>query len=142
MGQYTPYVLFLLTSIIGLQAWLVRRSFEQEKKHDLLQQSVTFFMESSGKGAALVLNKPNPAPEHIRPLLAHYVNNSLTEAEGDTLLKWAEDVSRDPTKPRDERGIAYQLVGSLGAVKRLPPVRSAFISSLLVKLKQILGKQS
>ncbi len=124
MGQLTPYLPLILGSIITLQVWLVKRSFDQEKKHDLLQQAFKFYIENAGKGAAILLNTPNPAPDHIRPLLDNYVREKLTPSEREILLKWAREVAQDNNAPRDERGIAFQLVATLGAEKRIPDERN------------------
>ena len=119
MGQLSQYIPFLLASLVGLHVWLIKRSFEQETNYKLLKQTVEFYLEQSGKGAALGLNKPNPAPEHIRPLLDDYVNDKLVEPGRETLLTWARSVADNPLKARDERTLAYSLVGTLEGVKRL-----------------------
>lgn len=121
MEQLTPVLLPLSLLIVSLQVWLVKRSFDQEKKHDLLKQAVAFYIENAGKGAAILLNTPNPAPEHIRPLLVKFSHGRLDDFEEiQTLLNWARGLALDTTAPRDERGIAYALVAAIGALKRLP----------------------
>lgn len=116
---FTPYILLGVGSILSLQIWLVKRSFDHEKKHDLLQQAFLFYTENAGKGAAIVLNKPNPAPAHIRPLIDDYVHGHLSKEGREILLAWAKEVANNKDAPRDERGVAHTLVGALGAYKRI-----------------------
>lgn len=123
MNPFTPFILLGITLVVSLGVWLVTRSFKQENRINLLQQSFEFFIQQSGKGAAVLLNTPNPAPDHIRPLLRKYVNDELTDPEErDILLNWAKELTNDKTKSRDERSLAYTLVGTLGAEKQLPVV--------------------
>lgn len=118
-----PFVLFVLALIVSLQIWLVKRSFAQENSFNLLKQAVTFYIDSAGKGAAILLNTPNPAPTHIRPLLEKFSRGKLDKLEErQMLMDWAKTVAIDPNCPNDERGIAYQLAGAIGALKRIPDV--------------------
>lgn len=103
-----------------LQVWLVKRSFSQENAHNLLNQAVKFYIENAGKGVALLLNTPNPAPDHIRPLLSKFVRGELSDPnDRETLRNWAEEVTEDRNASRDERGLAFGLVGALGAREQL-----------------------
>lgn len=121
MDTATPYIIFALANILLLQTWLIKRSFTQEKNHDLLKQAVAFYVENAGKGAAILLNTPNPAPEHIRPLLVKFSHGQLVDVEErQILLDWARSVAIDLKAPRSERGIAYTLVAAIGALKRMP----------------------
>lgn len=120
MEKWTPFILFAFASILSLQVWLTKRSFAQETSHKLLQQAVAFYIENAGKGAAILLNTPNPAPEHIRPLLSKFTHGQLKDPdERQQLLEWAKTAASDRESPRDERGIAYGLVGALGALKKM-----------------------
>lgn len=120
MGTWTPYILFVLANMLLLQVWLVKRSFTQENSHDLLKQAVKFYIENAGKGAAMLLNTPNPAPEHIRPLLSKFVRGQLIDPNDRLALReWAEKVTEDKNASRDERGLAFGLVGALGAREQI-----------------------
>lgn len=114
---FTPIILLL----IGLQVWIVKRSFQQERDLDLLEQAFKFYVDNAGKGAAVILNRPNPVPEKIQPLLRAHIDGRLKDPEQkQTLLEWAKSTALDKTLPRDERGVAYTLVGAIGAVRKLP----------------------
>jgi hypothetical protein len=119
-SNWTPYILFILANMLLLQVWLVKRSFAQENAHNLLNQAVKFYIENAGKGVALLLNTPNPAPDHIRPLLTKFVRGQLNDPKDKEILRsWAEEVSEDKNASRDERGLAFGLVGALGAREQL-----------------------
>lgn len=122
----TPYILFGLGLVVTLQTWLVVRSFQAETRFELLKQAFEFYVENAGKGAAVILNRPNPVPVNIQPLLRSHIEGKLKDPEQrQTLLDWARSVAlskeKDATQEqRDRRGVAFALVAAIGAVKRLP----------------------
>lgn len=97
------------------------RSFQIEKDLDLLEQAFHFYVENAGKGAAILLNKPNPVPDYIRPLLRSHIDGKLKNPDDrQTLLNWAKGAAVDKSLSRDERAVAYTLVAAIGAVQEFP----------------------
>src|SRR5678815_1313835 len=101
----TAYILLGIGLIVSLQTWLVVRSFQQETQHQLLKQAFEFYVDNAGKGAAVILNRPNPVPLHIQPLLRAHIDGTLCDPEErKVLIDWAISVAKDRSLPRDERG--------------------------------------
>lgn len=92
---------------------------ELKRKITALEMAMRYYFESVGKGAAAVLDTPNPAPPPMRLLLRKHANGTISEDEREALRAWLKQVRDSPNTDRDERSAAYSLLGALGGIKRL-----------------------
>lgn len=115
----TPYILAALSVQTGVLAWLVKRSIAQGENYIALRTAFRFYLVQTGKGAAEVLDSPNPTPPDMRLLLRKYVNGSLSEPEERRKLKtWLYEV-KDSNAPKSERSAAIQLLAAMEASRLL-----------------------
>lgn len=116
----TPYLVILCGVLVSVIGWLCNKTVKSGNDIVGLQVALKYYFDNAGKGAALLLNTPNPAPPHIRPLLDRYVKGKLEEEDKKTLFEWACSLAEDVKADREERGIAYQLVAAIGGIRRIP----------------------
>lgn len=126
----TPYLVLGLGTIIGAFGSFVKfllarvdknRELIDEHGRDLvaIKTSLKFYFESIGKGAAVVLDSPNPTPPRMRELLNKHVLGSLTPDERAELVAWLKTVRNDNTAKKSERSAAITLLASMGAIDRM-----------------------
>jgi hypothetical protein len=85
-----------------------------------IETSLEIYFERTTKGAARVLDSPNPAPMEIRLLLRKYRADELTdEREYQQLLDWLQQMIRDSAAPKSERGAALDLLAGIEARSEL-----------------------
>lgn len=115
----TPYILSVLGVLIAVIGWLCKQSIQQGKDIVAVQTAVRFYLETVGKGAAMVLNSPNPTPKPMQELLRKYVENHLTDAERNELRAWLKEITQDPHADKAKFSAAIQILGAMGAQKRM-----------------------
>jgi len=112
----TPYFMGLIAAAV---AWLFKTVIEQGKAQVALKTAVTIYFEGMGKGAAKVLDSPNPTPIEIRVLLRKYERKELSDEERSQLKAWLKDLKDSPDANKSERSAAVQLLASMEAMKAL-----------------------
>lgn len=124
----TPYIIGGFLFITGALGWFVKtyilnpiKEFaETEKRVIAIEMSLKYYLETTGKGAAMALITPNPTPPEMSTLLQKYVDGRLTdEVERDMLRQWLKTLVRDPNLDGGKYQTAMQLLAALGAEKRL-----------------------
>lgn len=115
----TPYILSLLGVLMAVIGWLCKQSIQHGKDLVAVQTAVKFYLETVGKGAAMVLNSPNPTPKPMQELLRKYVENHLTDDERVELRDWLREITQDPHVDKAKFSAAIQMLGAMGAQKRL-----------------------
>lgn len=105
--------------IAAAVAWLFKTVIEQGKAQVALKTAVTIYFEGMGKGAAKVLDSPNPTPPEIRVLLRKYERRELDDSERQRLKQWLRDLKNSPDADKSERSAAVQLLASMEAMKVL-----------------------
>ena len=112
----TPYFMGLIAAAV---AWLFKTVIEQGKAQVALKTAVTIYLEGMGKGAARVLDSPNPTPPEIRDLLRKYERKDLNTEERQRLRQWLRDLKDSPDANKSERSAAVQLLASMEAMRSL-----------------------
>lgn len=118
-GSLTPYILAALSVLIALVGWLAKRSVAQGEAIVAIQTAFKIYLEGTSKGAARVLDSPNPAPPEMRTLLRKYQRKELTDEERGQLRQWLRDLKDAPDAPKSERSAAVQLLASMEAMRAL-----------------------
>lgn len=112
----TPYLLGLISAAV---AWLFKSMIQYGKDLVALQTAFKIYVEGTGKGAARVLDSPNPTPPEIRALLRKYERKELTDPERDELKQWLRELKNAPDADKSEKSAAIQLLVSMEAMKAL-----------------------
>jgi|SRR5688572_15767670 len=112
----TPIVVGLLSASV---AWLFKTVIQQGKDLTAVQTALKIYFEGTAKGAAKVLDSPNPTPEHMRVLLRKFYQNHATEPEKDELRNWLKQLCNDPKAPKSERSAAIDILAAFDAMKVL-----------------------
>ena len=115
----TPYALVIVGIVVAVATWVVKTLIQQGKDIVALQISFKYYLETISKGAALVLNNPNPTPPEMQELLHKHSAGTLTEHERPRLMEWLRSVRDDPSEERAKRSAAYGMLAAVGAMKRL-----------------------
>jgi len=125
----TPYVLALLTLVVGVQAWMIKRSIAHGEELATIRTSLKIYLEMKGAGAAMVLDSPNPTPPEIRDLLRKYQRGELGRPEEYnqlisylTTLKDARDASKS------EKSAAYDLLSAMEGLENMKKKPCSFWS--------------
>ena len=116
LKELTPWFLGLIAAAIG---WLFKTVIQLGKDVVAIQTAFRIYLEGTAKGAARVLDSPNPTPPAMRILLRKYERKELTEDERDTLKEWLRDLKNAPDADKSERSAAVQLLASMEAMKAL-----------------------
>lgn len=116
MKDITPYFFGLVAAAI---AWLFKSTIQHGKDVVALQTAFRIYVEGTAKGAARVLDSPNPTPPEIRVLLRKYERKELTVDERAKLKEWLRDLKDAPDADKSERSAAVQLLASMEALKAL-----------------------
>lgn len=111
-----PYLLGALATAVG---WLFKTAIQSGKDIVALQTAFRIYVEGTAKGAARVLDSPNPTPPAIRILLRKYERKELSSAEQDELKQWLRELKNAPDADKSERSAAVQLLASMEAMKAL-----------------------
>lgn len=126
MQTATPFLLIALTVLIAVVGYLVKESIAQGKlsvgfERDIreLRGVLRYYLESVGKGAAVLLDQPNPTPPDMQILLRKHVHGTLSNEERGRLTVWLRSRYVDDSVPRSERSAAVTLLASIEAIKRL-----------------------
>lgn len=119
----------ITTGIIGLiaaaVAWLFKSVIQMGKDVVRLQEAFKYYLSAQSKGAAMVLDSPNPTPDEVRQLLQkHMAGQSLTDEERERLIGYLRRLRNDPTAPKSERSAAIQLLAAMETIMLIPPGRS------------------
>ena len=111
------------TAVVGLIAaavgWLFKTVIQLGKDVVKIQTAFSIYVEGTAKGAARVLDSPNPTPPAIRILLRKYERKELTDEERGQLKQWLKDLKNAPDADKSERSAAVQLLASMEAMKAL-----------------------
>ena len=130
----TPYILAGVGLLSGLIAWLFKHLLWEPLQKvikdvgDLtlnmvaVQTSLRYYLDTTGKGAATVLDTPNPTPPQMSVLLKKYKAGTLTDEEKPVLTEWLRQVIRDPHEV-GKRGAALSLLAAIGGMERLQASR-------------------
>lgn len=119
MQHLTPFILAGLSLLTGVAAWLVKRSVSQGEALVALQTAFKFYLDNKTKGAAMVLDSPNPTPDKMRVLLKKYYEGEATKAEIKELAEWLESLVTAPGIPKSERSAAIDVLAGMGAMRIL-----------------------
>lgn len=112
----TPYFFGLIAAAI---AWLFKSTIQYGKDLVALQTAFKIYVEGNAKGAARVLDSPNPTPPEMRILLRKYERKELSDEERIQLKQWLKDLKNAPDADKSERSAAVQLLASMEAMKAL-----------------------
>lgn len=110
---------------VGLQKDVERLQKElNDTQKDLnhMERAFQHYLERTGKGAAMVLDSPNPTPPEIRILLKKHVDGSLSAEERQCLISYLRRLKDDTNVSKSERSAAFQL---LAAMETMKMIRSA-----------------
>lgn len=116
----TPVILGLLTMAVG---WLFKTVIQYGKDITAVQTALKIYFEGTAKGAARVLDSPNPTPPEMRQLLKKYYEHGANEDECRELKEWLRNVVDDPSSPKSERSAAIDILSAWDAMKILFPAR-------------------
>lgn len=133
LSTAAPFLIIALTLLIAVVGYLVKESISQGKLsvgferdiralvegHKELKGALKYYLESVGKGAAILLDTPNPTPPDMQVLLRKHVDGTLDDDERARLTVWLRSVYRDDHLTRSERSAAVTLLASIEAIKRL-----------------------
>jgi hypothetical protein len=100
-------------------AWLFKSVIQLGKDVVAIQTAFRIYLEGTSKGAARVLDSPNPTPPQMRVLLRKYERKELTEEERGDLKQWLRELKNAPDADKSERSAAVQLLASMEAMKAL-----------------------
>lgn len=115
----TPYALALISVLIGVQAWIIRRSISHGETLAVLQAAFKIYLETTGRGAAMVLDSPNPTPPEIRDLLRKYQRRELRAEESEKLTGYLKDLVVKDEAPKAEKSAAYDLLSAMEGLKNM-----------------------
>lgn len=115
-GSVQPYLLGLLSAAV---AWLFKTVIQYGRDLVALQTAFKIYLEGTAKGAAKVLDSPNPTPPEIRVLLKKYRRKELDGEERERLKEFLKELTRSPDADKSERSAAIQLLASMEAMKAL-----------------------
>ena len=116
LKELTPWLLGLFAAAIG---WLFKSVIQLRENVVAIQTAFRIYLEGTSKGAARVLDSPNPAPAEMRILLRKYQRRELTDDERIQLREWLKELKDAPDAERSERSAAVQLLASMEAMKAL-----------------------
>ena len=116
VNQIAQVLLGCVTIAVG---WLFKTVIEQGKDTVALQTAFKFYLEHTSKGAARLLDSPNPTPPTMRALLRKYVDGMLTREERLVLTEWLRETTDNPNVSKSERTAAIQLLAAMETVKLL-----------------------
>lgn len=110
------------TVIIGLivaaVGWLFRTTIQLGKDVVKLETAFKYYLERVSKGAAMVLDSPNPTPPEIRRLLqCHYAGQRLANGEREILIEYLDKLRRDTSAPKSERSAAIELLATMETLR-------------------------
>lgn len=114
----TPYVIAGSMAIVALFTWLVMQVFQLSKDMVKLETAFKYYLENMGKGAAAVLDSPNPTPPEIRVLLRKHQDGSLNEDERRELIGFLNRLKDNQTCPKSERNAAVQLLAAMQTMRK------------------------
>ena len=130
MEKWTPYITIGIVTFLGLIAWAFKKLFYEplqkaltdldEAQEDIvvLETSFKFYLNAQAKGAAMVLDSPNPTPPQIRLLLQkQQAGQPLTNNEREELVNYLRDLKNDVTAPKSERNAAIQLLATIETLR-------------------------
>ena len=121
LKELTPWILGILTMAVG---WLFRTVIQQGKDIVGIQTALKIYFEGTAKGAARVLDSPNPTPPEMRQLLRKYYEHEANESECKELKAWLRGVVDDPGSPKSERSAAIDILSAWDAMKILFPTKA------------------
>lgn len=117
VSSVQPYLLGLLSAAV---AWLFKTVIQYGRELVALQTAFKIYLEGTAKGAAKVLDSPNPTPPEIRVLLRKYTRKELhSEEEKEQLREFLKELTHSPDADKSERSAAVQLLASMEAMKAL-----------------------
>lgn len=117
LNTVQPYFWALIAGAVG---WLFKTVIQLGKDVVAIQTAFKFYMETTAKGAAKVLDSPNPTPPEMRVLLRKYRNGEITKEDKERMRCWLTDLVNDPTCPKSERSAAIDILAAMDTVKLLP----------------------
>lgn len=118
LNTITPWLMGLLATAV---AWLFKTTIQLDKNYVALKTAFNCFLEGIGKGAAKVLDSPNPTPTNIRVLLRKYVAGQLSQPERHELKEWLRGAKDDQQISKAERSAVIQLLAAMETAKLLGP---------------------
>lgn len=121
LKDLTPVFIGLLTMAVS---WLFKTVIQQGKDITAVQTALKIYFEGTAKGAAKVLDSPNPTPPEMRQLLRKYYEHDANEEECKELKVWLRGVVDDPKSPKSERSAAIDILAAWDAMKILFPARN------------------
>ena len=116
LGELTPYLLGLLATAV---AWLFKTVIQLGKDVVAIQTAFKFYLEQKSKGAAMVLDSPNPTPPDMRVILRRYYAGTATKEDLKELREWLSSVIEDEAVKKSERSAAIDILSSMNAMKIL-----------------------
>ena len=122
MADFNSLAPYLFTLMAGAVAWLFRTVIQAGKDIVRLETAIKFYIDGVGKGAAMVLDKPNPTPPEISRLLKKYYERSvkLDSAEREQLKEYLHKLVDDPDVRPGDRSAAIQLLVGMETLKLIP----------------------
>jgi hypothetical protein len=115
----TPFILAAWAVCFAALSWLFKQVIQQGKEHVELRTAFKYYLETQARGAARVLDSPNPTPLEMRLLLQKYVDGQITDAEQSELVGFLRAMKDDQTIQKSERSAAIQLLASISTLKRI-----------------------
>lgn len=121
MEHLTPYILFTLGLLSAVLGFVIQDHFKVRERVARIETAITIYFDQKGKGAAMILDSPNPTPEPIRKLLRKHVNGTLSSDEREFLVGYLKRLVSDPGTPRAEFSPANDLLAAMVAKQKLKP---------------------
>lgn len=111
----TNALLGLVTIAVG---WLFKTTIQHAKDLVAIQTAFKMYVEGVGKGAAMVLDKPNPTPPEISRIYKKWYAHEepLTAAEKTELKEYLQRYIEDPSTKASDRSAAMQLLVGMEAI--------------------------
>lgn len=121
LKELTPWILGLLSLAVS---WLFKSVVEMGKDIVAIQTACKYYFERTGKGAAMVLDSPNPTPDNVRQLLRRYSNGTASAEDVQELKAWLKELIATSDASKVERSAAIDILSSMGAMKILDREKS------------------
>jgi hypothetical protein len=111
----------ITTILLGLLAtavaWIFKTVIQQGKDVARLQAAFTFYLDTRGRGAALLLDAPNPIPPEIRTLIhKNAQGQTLSASEYADLTGFLRKMIVDDKADRGRRAAALEILSGMGTM--------------------------
>lgn len=111
----TTVIVGLISAAVG---WLFKTTIQLGKDFVELRTAFKYYLERTSKGAAMVLDSPNPTPPDIRELLRRHVDGAaLNGGERERLVTYLKELRSNTTAHKSERNAAIQLLAAMETMR-------------------------